>query len=343
MSVKAKHIRTNILINLEYRPALRYAVGMTIIMAIAMAFGGYLGYVVPYLSNNFLAPGTKNPTFKQGVGFVVMVTLTIFFSYFLTSFFYDFMWVYIPLLALILFLIFYTTRFTFIVKLFFIIALLAFPVPSSGINPTDWAYLVGKTLIFGSVYSILIVWFVYILIPDLPVTAEEQKAVSVAAEKPPLPGPKERFNSALERLIVTFPVVLLFIFYQWYDALLILIYIVILSMMPDAGKSKGKVKIYGNLIGGAATLVFYTLIVIAPSFFFFQILFLGTALLFAIKIFSGKPDWSVYKSGFSALVLIIGSISTHFTDTAGTEIWQRILMIMTAVFYVVGAFAVFED
>ena len=341
MSVKVQSIRRSILVNREYRPALRYAFGATMIMALAMAFGGYLGYVIPYLSLNFLIPGVKMPSFKKGVGFVIMVALTSLLGYLFTAFFYDYTWLFIPLLGLMLFYVFYTVRFTFIVKLFLIISLLAYPVPSSGIDPTVWSFLVARTLISGAIFSVLVVWIVYTLFPDVPVPGFGQDAPSTAAPKPP--GRVERFNHALEVLIVTFPVVLLFILYQWYDGLLILIYIVVLAMRPDAGKSLGRVKIHGNLIGGAATLIFYWLIVIVPSFLFFIVLFLGTALFFADKIFSGKPDWSVYKTSFAALVLIIGSISTHITDTASTEIWQRIIMIMSAVLYVVVAFSVVEN
>ena len=341
MYVKRRSITRNLLINLEYRPALRYAFGATIIMALTMAFGGYLGYVVPYLALNFLALIKKAPSFKKGLEFVLMVTLTSLFGFLFTSMLYDYKWVYMLLLGLILFYIYYNVEIPFILKLFMVISLLAYPVPDYGMDPSAWAFLVAKTFIVGSVFVILVIWMVYALFPDVPVPAADQKAIEKT--KPPVPGPKARFNRAVEIFIVTFPIVLLFIFFQWEDGLLILIYIVVLAMMPDAGKSTGKVKIYGNLIGGAATLVFYTLIVIVPDFFFFMVLFLGTALFFADRIFSGKPDWAVYRTAFSALVLIIGSISTQDTATAGSEIWQRIIMIMSAVLYVVVAFSMVEN
>ena len=341
MYVKRRSITRNLLINLEYRPALRYAFGSTIIMALTLAFGGYLGYIVPYLALNFLALINKVPSLKKGFEFVLMVTLTSLFGFLFTSMLYDYKWVYMLLLGLILFYIYYNVEIPFILKLFMVISLLAYPVPELGIDASAWAFLVAKTFIVGSVFVILVIWMVYALFPDVPVPASEQNATEKT--KPDVPDSKARFNRAVEIFIVTFPIVLLFIFYQWEDGLLVLIYIVVLAMMPDAGKSTGKVKIYGNLIGGAATLIFYTLIVIVPNFFFFIVLFLGTALFFADKIFSGKPNWAVYRTAFAALVLIIGSISTHVTTTAGTEIWQRILMIMAAVFYVVGAFVAIED
>lgn len=340
MSVRSHSISTNMVVNREYMPAIRYAFGTTLIMSYAMGFGGYLAYLIPFLALNFLSPGTKMPTFKQGVSFVLMVAVTSFIGFLFTAFLYNYTWVFIPLLGLILFYLYYTTQLTFMVKLFLLISLLAYPVPSSGMDPTVWAYLVANTLVMGSVFSILMVWIVYGLFPDRPESVTGNDAAPAATGK--VPGQKERFNRALEIFLVTFPVVLLFFFFQWSDALLVLVYVVVLSMLPDTGKTAGKVKIYGNLIGGVATLIFYELIVIVPNFFFFILLILGTALFFADKIFSGKPVSALYKTGFSALVLLIGSISTS-TDTAGSQVWSRVILVMCAVFYVVLAFKVVEN
>jgi len=325
--------------DIQYMPVLRYAFGITLIMGYAMAFGGDLSYIVPYLALNFLAPGTKMPTLKQGVNFVGVVAVTSVTGFFFTSFFYNYTWVYIPLLGMVLFYIYYTSRLTFIIKLFLLIALLAFPVPMPGIDTVTWAYAITNTLVIGSVFSIMMVWVVYSLFPDKPVLHSGTKSTSAAAQKDQ--DQKERFRKAFETFIVTFPVVLLFIFYQWGNSLIILIYIVVLSMMQEAGRTTGKVKVAGNLIGGLATIVFYELIIVVPYFPFFILLLLGTALLFAVRIFSKRPDAALYKTGFSALVLIIGGVVTG-TDEAGSEIWMRIIQVMTAVFYVVAASAIID-
>ena len=112
-------------------------------------------------------------------------------------------------------------------------------------------------------------------------------------------------------------------------------------MMPQVGKEKGKVKLMGNLIGGVATLIFYELIVIVPNFIFFLILYMGTALLFANKVFSNNPHAQYYKTAFSVLTLIIGEVSFD-TSTAGSEIWIRIIQVMTAVAYVLIALSVLD-
>ncbi len=317
----------------QYMPAFRYAFGSTLIMAIAMASGGELAYIVPLLALSFLAPGTKVLTFKQGIGFIATVLVTSMAGFLFTSFFYAYTWVVIPLLALILFWVFYTTKLTFVAKLFLLIAFLAMPVPSPGLSTTIWSYAIAKTLVSGSVFSVLVIWTVYAIFPDRPEAKSDGGSSQTKAAV--LPSPRERFTSAMEIFVVTFPIVLAFIVFQWSSALLILLYVVILTMIPVPGHAAGKVKIYGNLIGGAAVIIFYKLIVIVPSFFFFLVLFLASALFFATKIFSDKPSAALYKTGFSTLTLIIGETSIG-TETAGSKIWIRVIQVMIAVFIVVG-------
>ncbi len=323
----------------RYRPALRYAFGATIIMGVAMYYGGDLSYIVPLLALSFLGPGTKMPTLKDSVSFILIVAVSSLFSYFFTAALYQLIWVYIPLLALILFWIYYTDKISFMVKMFLLISLLAMPVPIPGIPIKVWAGILAGTLIFGSVFTVIMVWFVYALFPDPP-----HKKSAADQGKPAMQKPSKeiRLQLAMQTFIVTFPVILLFIFFQGGNALLVLIYIVILSMLPrQMGVKAGLGKVYGNIIGGIITIIFYEILTIVPNFFFFLVLFLGIALLFARMVFSDNPKATLYKTGFSTLVLIIGSTTTG-TDNAANEIYIRVFQVMLTVIYVVGAYALLD-
>jgi hypothetical protein len=324
----------------RYRPALRYAFGATIIMGVAMYYGGDLSYIVPLLALNFLGPGTKKPTLKDSLEFILVVAISSLLSYFFTATLYQFIWVYILLLALILLWIYYTDKISFMVKMFLLISLLAMPVPIPGVPIKVWAGILAGTLIIGSVFTVIMVWFVYALFPDSPQKqlAAAPKGQSAQAK----PGKYLRMQNALQTFIVTFPVILLFIFFQGGNALLVLIYIVILSMLPrQMGVMAGMGKVYGNIIGGAVTIVFYEILTVVPNYFFFLVLFLGIALLFARRVFSDHPRASLYKTGFSTLVLIIGSTTTG-TDNAANEIYIRVFQVLMTVIYVVGAYALLD-
>ena len=321
----------------QNRPVFRYAFGITFIMGYALALGGDLAYIVPYLALNFLTPGAKKLSIKESFNFIFIVALTSIAGFLFTSLFYQYTFAYLLLLGWWLFYLFYTDRWNTTVKLFMLISLLAYPVPPKDLSPTVWAYAITNTLVFGSLFSLLVVQFVYLLFPDKQgLKSAEKKSVNTLQVTS-----KERFFMALGTFVVTFPVVVLFVIYQWSDALLVLLYIVFLTTMQEAGKTAGKVKIYGNLIGGVATVIFYQLIVVAPHFFFLLVLLYGVALLFAQKIFSGKPNAVLYKTGFSALVLIVGTVSGG-TESAGGEIGVRIFQVMLAVGYVVIALKLLE-
>jgi membrane-bound ClpP family serine protease len=113
-------------------------------------------------------------------------------------------------------------------------------------------------------------------------------------------------------------------------------------MLPrSTGRMAGKSKIYGNIIGGLVTIVFYEILTIVPNFFFFIIVFLGIAMIFAEIVFAGKSYSGLFKTGFSTLTLIIGS-TTNSTDNAANEIWIRIFQVMLSVLYVVGAYYLWD-
>jgi hypothetical protein len=202
-----------------------------------------------------------------------------------------------------------------------------------------WSYILAGTLTSGAIFTMIVVWIVFALFPD-----REKDILAQRAQKPTAkPIPKDvRIRNALEIFVVTFPIVLLFIFFQGGNALLVLIYIVILAMLPrSSGRMAGKGKIYGNIIGGLITIVFYEVLTVVPNFFFFIILFLGTALVFSEIVFAGKKYSGLFKTGFSTLTLIIGS-TTNSTDSAANEIWLRVFQVMLAVFYVVGAYYIWD-
>ena len=327
-----KNKKIPIKINSELMPMLRFAFGATLIMAFSMAVGGKLSYIIPYLALNFLSPGTKMLKLKQSIFFVLIVAISSISALIFTSVFFAYPLVYIPLLALILFFIFYTNKISIISKKFLMVSFLAIPIPDPNLSVVEWGTAITYTLIIGSAFSIFMIWIVYTIFPD----KYEPQQVNINTKKAtaPIINQKERIYNALGILMITFPVILAFIFFQWNDFLLILIYIVMFTMMEEDGKTESKIKFYGNIIGGIATIIFYEMITIVPNFFFFTLLFLGTALVFSKKIFSGKTNAIYYKTGFSTLTLIIGDISLG-TENASNEIWLRILQIFIAVSYVI--------
>ena len=311
---------------------LRYVAGSTIAMAIALAFNWNLSYLLPVLSLGYFAPGAKPPTFKQGVSFVGTIIISTFLTLLFTKIFIEYLWVFIPVLALALLHVFYTNKLAVNNKLFVIISLLL--IPMLGLISIQLAFIVAQSLIVVAMLTMFLVWTVHAIIPN--VNTPENKATPKPITKSPTST--ERFLKAINTMIVVFPVVLLFFFFQWAGGLLILIFIAILSMQPSFNFKAGFFLILGNLVGGVIAILMYETLVIVPKFSFMILVILLAGLYFAVKLYSGKKTAPLYGMAFSTLLLIIGQATTGTSD-AGDKVWIRVLQIMVAVIYVVLAFA----
>ncbi len=94
----------------DLRPMVRYAVGSTLLMALAMGIGWNMAFLTPVLALGFLAPGTTIPKFREGLSFIGIIAATTFAGFVFTRYLLDYMFLFIILLGLALLAIFYTNR-----------------------------------------------------------------------------------------------------------------------------------------------------------------------------------------------------------------------------------------
>ena len=318
----------------DMRPLVRYTVGSTLMMALAMGISWNMAFLTPVLALGFLAPGTSMPKFREGVSFIGIIAATTFAGFIFTRYLLDSTFLFILLLALALLSIFYTKRLGAKAKVFMLISLLLLPM--LGMQSMALAFVFTKTFILGAAITIVLVWVVYALFPD-----KSGPGAAKADQVPPeaVPLPEARFRYALETLIIVFPVVLAFFFFQWSGGLIILIFIVLLSMQPSFNYKAGKAMVIGNLLGGLFAIVAFELLVMVPQYLFFILMVLATAIFFSSRLFSSSPKAPLFGMGFSTFLLIMGQ-SISGTDDAGGKVWMRVIMIMIAVIYVVTAFGI---
>jgi len=321
--------------DISARPLLRYALGSTLLMALAMGIGWDLAFLTPVLALGFFAPGSTMPSFKEGIGFVATIALTTLTGFIFTKLFLDYILLFILLLGLALLTIFYTNKLGPKPKVFMLISLLL--IPMLGLQNLAISLVFTKMFIGGAAITMVLVWVIYSLFPDKNAPAVDS-AGKAAAEGPTA---QARFSYALDTLMIVFPVVLVFFFFQWTGGLIILIFITILSMQPSFNYKAGMAMIIGNLLGGIFAIVAYELVVMVPFYPYFVLMVLAVSLFFASKLFSKSPKAPLFGMGFSTFLLITGQSITS-TDDAGGKVWMRVLMIMIAVIYVVTAFRILE-
>jgi len=323
------------------RNEFRYAFGSAFIVAVAMAFDWNLAFILPVLSLSFLASGDKAPSFTQGLFFVLTIAIASVFGLILSYSFLNIPSIHILISFLILFHIFYTNNplISPLVKVWLMIAVLA--IPNVALLSKGIATVMALSLSINGLLTIILIWFIFLLIPN------RQEAVEANYQKPkPVkkPGKSERFNTALTNTLVIMPVFLIFYFFQLSSSLLILIFIAILSMQPAFAKDfkGGMALIIGNLIGGLASIVAFEILTVVPEFTYFVILIILSGLIFGKQVFSGRPAAPLYGMAYSTFLLIICSVTASGSGDAGSKVWTRVFQIMIAVIYVVSAFGLIE-
>jgi hypothetical protein len=320
--------------NEKLHGVLRYALGSTIIMMFALGLDYQLAYFTPVLALNFLAPSAKAPTLKSSVAFLFSVATASFAGLLFSRVFLNYPLVFLPLLALILFHLYYTTSLQSM-KVWLIISMLLIPMMS--MQSDKLGSIVAVNLFINALMAILLVWVIYLIFPE-----KERIHTGNAKANEDQPSPRQRFISAIIKSMVVIPVLVMFFVFNWSDSLLVLFFIAILSMNPAAANKKtGVAMILANLGGGIAAIIVFNLLTVATSFIYSGILTLLVGLLFGNGLFGGKLSAPLFGMAFSTFLLILGNVIS-LAGEAGDIVWLRILQIGIAMLYMVTAFTLID-
>lgn len=315
-----------------FKPVVRYAAGSAIIMLVAMGADYTLSYLTPVLALGFLAPGAKSPTLKSSIAFIFSIAIASLAGVLFTRLFLPFPLVFLPLLILAIFHIYYTTSLQKI-KMWLIISLLVIPMVSA--ESAHLGSVIAINLLVNAIVAMILIGLVYFIFPE-----QEPAREDVKINDPITISDRQRYYSAMNKTLVVFPVLVMFFVFNWSDALLVLIFIAILSMNPaTSNKKAGLAILAANLGGGLTAIVAFNLLTVAPSFVFLGLVVLLAGLLYGKPVFSRKPLAPLFGMAFSTFLLILGDV-TSFRGEAGEKVWTRLLQLGIVVIYIVIAFSV---
>ena len=322
------------------RKTLRYAVGIAISFAVAFGFNWPLSFMVIILANGFLL-GTR-PSFKAGMGFILSIIIAVLVGILLSNLLLDSKYIYLMVIGVVLLNLYYADQHTLspILKLFLIVFTLVIPLIS--LQSLAMGSMIGMAFIIGAIVALLITWSVFAILPDLEI--ENTIAKPKSNSKPVVPTSRERFVTAVRSLVVVFPVIVLFYFFNWQNSALILIYVGMYSSFPGFAKdfSMGKGLLVGCITGGIIAFFIYEIIVVVPVLFFLVLLFFGVSLWIGNEILTGGRFAGPVKSGFSTVIAILGSAIGSNEVDAGGKILSRVLQVSVVVIYMVLAFGLIE-
>jgi hypothetical protein len=145
---------------------IRYAVGSTLAMAVAMGFDWPLSFLTPVLTLSFLASPAPRPTLKMGFGFVLAIAIASYIGLLVGRMLLPYPLVFIPFAGLLLFRLYYAKGGSLppILILWLLIALLLIPLMM--MQSHALANMIAKNLVISGGATLLVVWISYGLLPD---------------------------------------------------------------------------------------------------------------------------------------------------------------------------------
>jgi hypothetical protein len=321
---------------------LRYAVGSTIAMTIAMGFAWQLSFLVPVLYLGFFASPAPRPTLKQGVGFVATIAVACLAGLMLGKHLISYPLVFVPFMGFVLLRLFYekASGRSPLLTMWLLIAMLVIPLIT--MTSPEISNMVASGILIGAATTVLVVWITHGLLPDPAGAHASRGDAAASAPGPAVLAPAERFRTAAVSTLVVLPLFVLFYSFQLQGSLLILIFVALLSSQPGFASNfkAGGALVIGNVMGGAAAILMYELLAMMPEFYFLIILTLLAGLVFGALVFSDKPTAKLYGMAFSTVLLVIGSTTASGSGEAGSKVYTRVAQIVIAVVYVVMAFGV---
>lgn len=316
---------------------LRFTAGTTAAAGLAFAVEWPLFFLTPVLTIVFLSsplPGVRARDWLNMVGYIVgAVALGTVFTLYLLPY----PSVYVLMLGLFLFHIYYLLNRggPFIFVLMCMLAVLILPM----LGVADEQLALGFAGYFALSAGLAVVFFAlsHAVFPSPPGTPPPPAPTFVPGYSEPAA------RAALKSTLAVLPLAVLFIALELQGELLVMVFAAIFSLIPDLSKglAAGRKSFRSTLLGCAAAILVYWLLVAVPEYQFFLALWLLTMLVFARFIFSEHPLAPYMGSAAVAMtILVAGSMAPEadFVDKLVT----RVALIALATLYVVVALAVID-
>ncbi len=201
--------------------------------------------------------------------------------------------------------------------------------PSVTIIDQQAALDIGFGMAFSGVLAVLICFVAHIYFPEDNVQAMDKF--------PPSPLSHDmRWSASLQALMVSFPLVVFYFYYQLSQVLLTVAFVILLSLLTNADKA-GKTSVFfvlSNIVGGLFAFVAFMVISIAPNMLVYMLVVLLVIILFATKIYTDPGKAPIFTTGFTGFVVLMGTSmsSGALDDKFFLRIWQLLLVIVYLVF-----------
>ena len=320
----------------------RYAVGLTIAIALAFGIAWPLSFLFPILSAVMLALPLPKPTLAQGFLNMRNTLFAFGVAFIVTQFILPHTAIFIPILGLLLFHVYYHLNRggSFWLVLMLLLDLLIMPM-LAGVNE-GLAIGVVFGLVFSSWLTICLLWLAHYLVPDLPGgPAMPQQAQVAPGYQPGYSAPAA--EAALKSTVVVFPMVIIILANNMTGLMLVMIFSAIFSLSPNLtkGKEAGMNSIMSTVVGGVVAFFVYWALVAVPQYYFLILIMFFLSLSFGIGMHSKLGIAKYLSSAMTAVILLVNSSLAEGANFSENFV-MRVLLIILATIYVVTALKVLD-
>ncbi len=320
------------------RAALRLAFGVTACFAVVKTLDWDVTFLAPLLAANMLVKLPRPPSLAQGLAVILLIALSTGVVLVVTTALIGHPAVLIIALALLLYLSFYAHRRGAPEIATLLLQISAVSLPVIAVLSPDGAGAFAKTLAGAGGVALITVWVAHAAFPA-PVAAAAPAANATrrsAADK--------AARQALLDILVLTPVLAWFILDASQVAVVVLIVIVTLLRQhdPEQGQRAALGLILGNLIGGIAAAAVYNLVLLNNTLLFFVTVCLAAGLMFAGRIVTAGNRAPVYAIAFATFILLLGLGLSPLPGGSGEASVSRLLNVLLASAYAIGALSLVE-
>jgi hypothetical protein len=315
--------------------ALRIALAATASFVVAEALDWDFTFFGPMLAAQLLASSRQCPTLRQGMGFVAVIGAANLFILLLSAALVGTPPILVLALALVLFLSFYGQYRGVPDFVTMMVQVSTVAIPVFAVITPDLAATMAEALTTGGLIAALTVWAAHAAFPD---PEDAQRPAADQGPRAILPTSTAMW-AALRNTAIVMPVLIWYLFDDTQIAVVMLIVIVTVIRQhdPRQGQRAAVGLVVGNVIGGLAAALAYTLIQTHQTAVFFAIVCFGASLAFASRIAAGGTQAPLYVVAFSTFLILLGIGITPLPGGSGEAFLGRLFHVLLATIYTIGA------
>jgi len=306
---------------------LRFSFGTTAAFIACEFMGWQPSALAPVLTGVLLANLPVSPPPKVGLVLTIVMGLSAWFSFFLTTFLNQTPHLLFGIIGLILFLIFGGLAQAKAQLPLTLLLICITVVPVITLTLSQYAGIFPGLLVRSMALAIIFTWIAYAIWP-LP---------SPKSPDPPAPPSEAPAAVALIGTAIVLPLMLVYLLYGWTDAIPVLLTtaLIVAKMEEERGAASAWAKLLGNFLGGFVAVAAYYVLAIAPSLAALALITFLIGFGFALQIVKGGVRGGNALIGYNATMVILGLALLKGPANSGT--WgARVVQFAIACTFAVG-------